>query len=451
MRSCFLLFLVTVTSFSGARGQSYFPIPAVTQAEQFERNISYTASLLTARSAQPAREVRILVYGQSISGQDWWQQVKTFLASRYPAARINMANKAIGGFSADRLKLTVDNDVTTYYPDLILFHDYGGEPDYETIIRTIRRRTTAEIIIQTDHLALGQKNSWIERHNDVWLPELCRKYNLALADIRTAWKTYLADNKLEAKELLSDNVHLNAHGNYLMAGILNNYFQTLPATVTPTFVPVQVLKAGRDFTTGKKLLTLAVTGNRIDLVFDSAAVNQTPILITLDGKKPSECADCYYYTQPTNAPPNQFFLNRIGQLLKMELGTNTQEEAWTLRVIAVDSVQQQLQFSVKSTLTGEDGTGHSAAAFVSRSGKMNIDAKNWFRRRDPGDFAQFRWLQPGDTLNWQVKSRCQDVVKTTRSTVTVVQGVTNGPHTLQLSGKLVGLREIRVYRPPLKE
>ena len=209
----FLFFLVTFSISPNVRGQSFYPIPEVPHPEQFAKNISRSAYLLASSTEQEPKEVRILVYGQSISAQEWWMQVKSFLEKRYPNARINMLNKAIGGFSSDRLKLTVDNDVTTFYPDLILFHDYGGEPDYEEIIRTIRIRTTAEIVLQTDHIAVGQDEKWHGRHNDVWLPELSRKYNLSLADVRTAWKKYLSQSNLKAKDLLTDGVHLNDHGN----------------------------------------------------------------------------------------------------------------------------------------------------------------------------------------------------------------------------------------------
>ncbi len=446
----FLIFYTVFLSYSHVLGQSYFPIPPVPQTEQFAQHISRTASLLTSSTAQEPQEVRILVYGQSISAQDWWKQVKSFLESTYPAAKINMQNKAIGGFSSDRLKLTVDNDVTSFYPDLILFHDYGGEPDYETIIHTIRSRTTAEIVIQTDHIAVGQNEEWHGRHNEVWLPELCRKYNLALADVRAVWKNYLKQNNLQAQDLLTDAVHLNDHGNFVMASILNNYFKALPKTATPTFTPLQVLKAGQDFKIGNKKLELPVNGNRMDLIWEATPSQAKPVAVKVNGKKPSEFPESYYYTRPTMVAPDKFFLARIGQLLKMDLGSQVREEDWTLTVTAVDSVNQQIQFSLKGSRTGEDGTGSSATPFTSKSGKIKISPENWFRRRNPGDFSQFHWLKPGDTLTWQTKLMGKDAINPTNSGVTVVQGVENKTHQLQLTGNLNHLREIRTYAPPVK-
>jgi hypothetical protein len=209
-----------------AEAQNYFPVPAIKDSVQFRKGIARTSWLLHSARQQNNVEVRILVYGQSISVQDWWKSVKQSVEKQFPFARINFINKAIGGFSAERLKLTVENDLVSFYPDLVLFHDYGNEADYETIIRIIRSRTTAEIAVQTDHMAL-QNDEWHDRHSDVWLTGICRKYNLALIDVRNIWKAYLKENNLQVKDLLADGVHLNAHGNYLMASIINHYFRLI--------------------------------------------------------------------------------------------------------------------------------------------------------------------------------------------------------------------------------
>ena len=40
-----------------------------------------------------------------------------------------------------------------WYPDLLVFHVYGPVDKYEQIIRNVRERTTAEIVLWTSHLA----------------------------------------------------------------------------------------------------------------------------------------------------------------------------------------------------------------------------------------------------------------------------------------------------------
>lgn len=447
----YLLPLLIVLALS-ATGQSYPPLAGVTIPASFTAHLPHTAHLLSTTNGGRPKQIRILVYGQSISVQNWWQQVKRFLQQRYPAVDIVMENRAIGGFSSDRLKLMVANDVAPFYPDLILFHDYGNEPDYEQIIRVIRSQTTAEVLIQTDHISVGQNQEWHDRHCEVWLPALCNTYGLALLDVRAAWKAYLRQHQLAPAALLSDNVHLNDHGNYLMAQIISRYLEALPRQPSAPVTTVQTLRRGHDFAPKKDRIQLPINGNRIDLVWKEGTAKRQPLSVTVDNQPPDNQLYSYYYTRPTLRSTGAF-LNQMGQLLAMQLGGRPQAEDWTLTVTAVDTIRQQLQFSVRGSQTGDDGTGSSEQPFVSTSGRLRIDSTGWFRRRNPGDFRQFPWLKAGDQLHWQVLSCCQNAFEPGRGGVTtVVQGATNGAHVLELSGKGVQhIQEIRVYRPPLRQ
>jgi hypothetical protein len=441
--SC-LLFLY----FGSAAAQSFFPIPEVADTARFSPFVARTARRLQAPSS-PADTVRVVVYGQSISMQDWWKDVKSYLETQYPGTPLVVLNRAIGGFSAERLKLVVANDLIPLAPDLVLFHDYGNEADYETIIRTIRERTTAEVAVQTDHVAVGQNEAWHDRHNAEWLPALCQKYNLALLDVRTAWKTYLQANNLPASALLTDGVHLNAHGNYLMAGIIKRYLAALPRATPAAPHPVPVVyRAGTQYKPGGRKLRLPVEGNRVDLAWASVGPGGESVSVTIDGKKPSARPESYFYTRPARRPEG-FFLTHMGLLLAMQLGGAPQEEDWTLTVTAVDTLRGELRFTLRGSRTGEDGAGSSDSLFTSRSGRIRIAPEGWFRRKSPGDFGQFRWLAPGDTLGWQVKCMGKDaVVPRSTGPVTVVLGVPNGPHMLELQGQPLPA-EVRVYKPPV--
>ena len=451
MRLTFPLAVSLLLSFATI-GQPYFPVSTDVYTARFAPFVSRTAHLLTTPSGLGLpREVRIMVYGQSISVQNWWNDVRRFLESRYPQARIVMVNRAIGGFSTERLKLTVDNDVVPFYPDLILLHDYGNEADYERIIQIIRSRTTADLALQTDHVGVGQNESWHDRHAQVTLPALCAKYGLALIDVRTGWKAYLKQNQLEPQALLTDNVHLNDHGNYLMAGIIKRHLEALPLATKPSPV-VRVMRAGADFTVRNNTLRLPLVGNRIDLVWESSAMPNGATTVLVDGRKPSTQLGCYYSTHPARQP-NGFFLTHIGQVLTVQLGSRPQAEEWTLTVTEVDTVRQQLRFRLHGSQTGDDGAGRSDSLFTSSSGRIRIAPDAWFRRRNAGDFRQFSWLKPGDRLRWRVVSMCQDVVRPAGAApITAVQGIPNKNHLIELTGKaLSGLREIHVYRPPLVE
>ncbi len=443
MRVPFLLLLLLVAG--PAAAQSFYPIPDIAHPARFAPYVARTAGRLAAPSS-PTDTVRVVVYGQSISQQDWWQDVKRYFQTQYPRTPLVVLNRAIGGFSAERLKLMVCNDLVPLAPDLVLFHDYGNEADYETIIRTIRERTTAEVAVQTDHVAVGQNAAWHDRHNGEWLPALCQKYGLALLDVRTAWKAYLQRNNLPAEALLTDHVHLNDHGNYLMAGIVKRYLDALPRTAPSSPAPLPVVyRAGREYGSFRKRLRLPVEGNRVDLT-PAAGTKGGRVSVRLDGQKPSARPDCYFYTRPARRAEG-FFLTHMGQLLVMQLAGTPQEEEWTLTVTGVDTARGQLRFTLRGSRTGEDGAGRSDSLFTSRSGRITITPGGWFRRNSPGDFEQFGWLAPGDTLHWRVQCMGKDAVEAgSPGPVPVVLGIPNGRHVLELEGTPLPA-EVRVYKP----
>ena len=445
MRVPFFLLLLLLGSRLAA-AQPFFPIPETGDPALFSPYVARTARLLQAPPS-PTDTVRVVVYGQSISMQDWWLDVKSYLETQYPRTPLLVLNRAIGGFSAERLKLMVANDLVPLAPDLVLFHDYGNEADYETIIRTIRERTTAEVAVQTDHVAVGQNEAWHEQHNGEWLPALCKKYQLPLIDVRTAWKTYLQRHNLTPPALLKDQVHLNDHGNYLMAGIIKRYLAALPRPTPANPSPILVVyRAGAQYKPSQQKLRLLVEGNRVDLAWPPGGPTGESVTVRIDGKKPSERPESYFYTRPARQPQG-FFLTHIGQLLAMQLGGSPQEEDWTLTVTAVDTARGQLRFTLRGSRTGEDGAGSSDSRFTSRSGRITITPEGWFRRKNPGDFGQFRWLAPGDTLGWQVKCMGKDtVVPHLAGPVTVVLGIPNGQHVLELEGQTLP-SEVRVYKP----
>ena len=236
-----------------------------------------------------------------------------------------------------------------------------------------------------------------------------------------------------------------------MAELINRHLETLPATAGPSPV-VRVLRAGTDFTVRNNSLRLPLTGNRVDLIWSPSAPPDGAITVSLDGQKPSTQLACYYYTHPARKPGG-FFLPNIGQVLAVQLGGRPQAEEWTMTVTGVDTVRQQVGFRLRGSLTGDDGAGRSDSLFTSTSGRIRIAPDAWFRRRDAGDFAQFSWLKPGDALRWRVVAMCQDDIRPAAAgAITAVQGVANQNHVIELTGgSLSGLREIRVYRPPLVE
>ncbi len=131
-----------------------------------------------------------------------------------------------------------EHDLYPFYPDLLIFHVYGANQQYEQIIKSARSRTTTEVLMQTDHVTkwppakvdpkVDKGMWWDDLMNHHILPEIAHKYGCGLCDNHTAWLEYLKDNSLEPKALLKDGVHLNAHGNDLMAHLVERYLVYRP-------------------------------------------------------------------------------------------------------------------------------------------------------------------------------------------------------------------------------
>ncbi len=93
----------------------------------FGSRLQRTLTLLASSSEAQPNKVRILFYGQSIvAGLDATAMVDQ-LRVFYPYAQIEFENRAIGGFQAPNLVRTAVHDLYPYYPDLLIFHVYGGE------------------------------------------------------------------------------------------------------------------------------------------------------------------------------------------------------------------------------------------------------------------------------------------------------------------------------------
>ena len=115
----------------------------------------------------------------------------------------------------------------------------------------------------------------------------------------------LKTNGLKAAELLKDSVHLNAHGEWLMAELLKGYLAPLPPQsgydpLNEARVHTVMLqpKAGQQST------PLEFTGTRVDLVFKPNAKGTISVLI--DGNKPSAIPELYGFTRVSPFPASDW-------------------------------------------------------------------------------------------------------------------------------------------------
>ena len=455
----FLVLALLIGFAAHAYAQTQPPLPPPEPAEHaaaLGAGINRTMHLLSTSTPEHRNRVRILFYGQSITEQEWWHQVADDLRSRFPHADLVIENRAIGGFPSQRLVKTAEHDVFAFYPDLVIFHVYGANQPYEAIIRSIRSRTTAEVLIQSDHAAVippatisrwKDKGAWWDDWmNHTFLPRMAARYGCGLVDIRTDWVRYLKTNHLPPSALLLDDIHLNPAGCNLMARLVERYLVVQPG-VSPAAAeaPVRTEPIGRGLVFDGGRLTTRFAGNRVDLVAGPTSRPTQILDVRVDGKKPSEIPELYAITRPEPKPWSPIAVIRVDHDVPVI------EEDWTLTVDQYTDKPPTWTFHVVGSKTGPDGSGTSAAQFVSKSKRVRIEADSWFPTKP---------VEPGYAIRWSVRPQFVDVYTppppgdpALERTTTLFQGLPNGTHTLELVAGADGpptIAAIRSYDPPFK-
>jgi hypothetical protein len=445
---------------------AYAPLGDNPDTSLFGAGIQRTMTLLANSTPEKRNPVRILFYGQSLTKQEWTRKVADDLRARYPNADITFANEAIGGYASDLLKQTLPHDVFAFYPDLIIFHDFGGEPDYEHMIGEIRRNTTAEILIQNDRpdaASVGAQPTdpgklrtytWTREHNDVWLPSLAHRFGCELADVRGPYLSYLKANGLRPDDLLHDGTHFNFQGDYLVAELTERHLLYRPELPRQAWEGlVRSYEVGRDIHWVNGRLELDFEGNRVDVVSGPAdPYHGVSADVLVDGSRPSSRPELYHITRPSDTYGVDWpAINRIGAQAPLLV------ENWTLRILEVNADESCAQFEVSGSSTGYDGRGVSTERFVSKSGRVVIE---------PGDWTLVRALKlrhcptpRGFEVRWSVLPMFADIYTEPRigdpsreKATTLALGLPNTRHKLGLiaeGSEVPKVREIRVYRPPV--
>jgi hypothetical protein len=426
-------------------------------ADRFGANVQRTMALLATSTPQHRRHVRVLVYGQSISEGVWWRHVERDLRTRFPNADLEMVNRALGGHASNYLVREAETDVYPFYPDLVIFHVYGAHTCYEQIISRIRSRTAAEVLITTDHLGAGEvPDARGEFHDDRWtkfmasfIPQVARRYGCELVDVRGPWKRYVLDNKIAAKDLLIDGIHLGEQGNLLYAALISRQLVYRPELKAQPDT-VRRYEVGRDVCWKDGKLVLEFEGNRIDAIAAPGAESSAAAAVLIDGQKPSEFRQCYAFTRAYG--PGMKILCVFSEKTPLV-------EDWTIRVTGVDQARKSFSFEAIGSKTGPDGAGSSDKCFVSNSGRIGIETKvekpaMGFESDWSFDIKQVR---PGAEVKFQCCAlHCDRYVAPAASdpsrefAATLAQGIASGKHRLVLTAgdpSKVRLQALRVYRP----
>jgi lysophospholipase L1-like esterase len=450
------------------------------------RFVQRSLRLLAESRPTHRHTVRVLFYGQSITeqgwaeGRGWAREVERSLRRRFPHADLVIENRGLGGFASQLLVRAAETDLYAFYPDLVIFHVYGAHDKYEQIVRNLRARTTAEILLQTDHPTAPEEleegrdlaragvragapepEQYIDRlrwstfMNQLWLPELARRYDAALCDVRGAWKQFLAQHAQAPAALLKDEVHLNPRGEARMATYVEACLRRDPSLGrSPAEDWVRTLEVGRDLRWQDGLLRLSFVGNRVDALTapDEAGAEEQrePTRVWIDGRPPSAWPELYGWTRAlpsTGGPwPALVGLRSEAPLLL---------ERWELSVSTESREPERYAFRLWGSRTGPDGEGRSDQPFVSRSRRVVIPPDGWLVRYVMGLVGQ-REVPEHFRISWDVVPRFVDAFVPTRTragseaAVTLAEGLPNGPHVLELRGPPSALRGLRVYRPPLE-
>ena len=285
-----------------------------------EQKIARTLQIIRTSNVTDRKVLRVLFYGQSITRSGWDKAVVQHWHEKYPYTVFVVQNRALGGFASESLLRTTEQDISAFYPDLIIFHVYGDHRSYEQILRLFRSTTAADVILQTDHGEVLPDPSCTEGlqfnfhrepgcagflwvHQRLWhdemsyhkLPAFAKKYGLALEPQRGWWRDYLLRTHTDPKELLVDEVHPNERGKELIASFFNQYFDRLVDNWNgQTEDDVLNFPVDPYWKTGGQVVT-SFKGNRLELV--ASKPPPVPMTVNVDGSSPKDIDGCYQITR----------------------------------------------------------------------------------------------------------------------------------------------------------
>jgi hypothetical protein len=430
------------------------------------RDIQRTMALLESSTPDKRNTVRILVYGQSLSAQDWWLDVKKYLEEKFPYANLVMDNKAIGGFASQFLIKTVKRDVLDFYPDLVIFHVFGSDLYYEEVLVEMRSLTSTEIAIWNDPQNNPQPNEWHEEMSYMIIPSFALNYKCMLIDLRTPINEMIKDkNLVYADEFTRDGLHFNEEGCKMLASHIIPHLKFTPVYESDPHELLKIYKVGKDVDWNNLELVLPFNGNRIDVVVPHSSDPQNGCMVFIDNKKPSEFPEAYNFTRPNDTGEKGWIWN-VGAPVRIQRKTPWINESFTLTFDSIDYGARFFTFHVKGSECGFEGKGNNREDFISNSGRVFIQA-NEVNDSISGDWHVFRnydvlkfQIEKGYQTTWETYLMGSDTFiskseedETIENSITLFKGIPNGEHTLRLRCKGENIPEIlefKVYQPLLK-
>jgi hypothetical protein len=415
------------------------------------------------------------------------------LRQRFPDAPPIMYKKHVGSSVPWRYVLGWANHVVIpEQPDLVLLYGIGLESDLERIFQTLRRHTTADIIVASVHWKGDDVKHWgidEDATNFADIPEMrriCEKHGVEFVENRKEWAQYLRDHNMKVEVdpehgLLLDGVHQSKYGALVINENIVRHFaardtyaydpdsreRRLSVTRGAAVAGKEIATiSGSNWTVQEGEASTAVAGSRIKVRFTGNRIDligvKSPrggkVHVMLDGL-PAEEVPCFLagpiVCGGNNARPKSGSVRDIGPH-GIALGTDIVPQTWTIQV-----TDDEGNYELTGSVTGADGTGHLLKPFISNSGQIGIPPELW--RQGAGCVPFLRpWdgkivNKTGDTYTFDVYRACQPMVdfdgKGGEFRIHLFQALPNQSHVLELitvgDGK-VTVKLFDIFESPLR-
>ena len=415
------------------------------------------------------------------------------LRQRFPDAPPIVYKKHVGSSVPWRFVLGWANHVVVpEQPDLVLLYGIGLESDLEKIFQTLRRHTTADIVVASVHWKGDDVEHWggdEDATNFGDIPEMrriCEKHGVEFVENRKEWASYMRDHDMKVEVdpdhgLLQDAVHQSKYGALVINENIVRHFAARDAyaydpdsrerrlsvtqgealsgeeSATISGANWTVREGVASTTASGSRIEVRFTGNRIDLV-GVKSPDGGKARIMLDGL-PAEEAPCLLagpiVVGAGNARPERGSVRDIGPH-GIALHGDLVAQTWTILV-----TDDEGNYELTGSVTGADGLGHMLKPFIGNSGQIGIPPELW--RHGAGCVP---FLNPwdgtivnkkGDVYTSDVYRACEPTVdfhgKGGDFRVTLFQALPNQSHLLELipvgEGR-VTVKRFDVFEPPLR-
>jgi len=419
-----------------------YPVPTLDNAN-FGEHVKKTMYLLSSSTAEKPNKIRIAFTGQSIvdPNNTWPASLTEWLRQTYPTADIIAQNFAIGGFATEFLRKRMPNDITSFYPDLVICYVSGHDTYYEEMVRYIRENTMAEMMIHTSHLVTDPEGyEWAEYMSYKRLPEIAQKYGAQMCDTRTPWKNFLLKNLMTLDVLLYDTAHLNASGQQFMLELMKQFFVLKESNAAEDIQAQYIPISTKDWQGGK--LTVPFTGNRVELVYGDG--QRGKVNVRINGQKPSEIREAYIRTKENNS-----MWSTIGVISYKKVPG---EQVFTVTVNDFTDAQN-FSYTVEGAETGLEGASNTSGilngnylyltdmSFIFHPGADNPT---------PGQLYTFQSLLNGtDTHDGSNPYTTHPEKSELFDPMMLISGILVGKHILELTAEsdIPDIKAIKVYNP----